>query len=120
MSLFILEYLSVSTEEFKNYFNIETPFPRYITALVFRMIANLHCFNPEVSPPDQKHFLIKKIAYYFTTIWKPGEDGEPICTSKVSFLFFFFFFRLEDLKFIYYFRLIFQILQLIYGYYSVK
>ena len=81
---FILEYLSFPPERFALFFQVENSFPQYVTALIFRIIANLHCYNPSVSPPDQKHYLINKIYYFFTTIFVPNAEGEITRTSNVS------------------------------------
>lgn len=92
MTLFLLEYLSFPPATFASFFDVPGSFPHYITALIFRMFANLHCFNPKISAADQKNFLVNKIHHYFTTIFIV-KDGELCCTSRVnieSFSSFFF------------------------------
>lgn len=83
MTLFVLEYLSFPTATFASFFNVPNSFPYYITAIIFRMIANQHLYNPAISHPDQKHFLINKIHDYFTTIFIVNNEGELVCTSRV-------------------------------------
>jgi len=83
LTQFILEYLSFPPERFALFFQVENSFPQYVTALIFRIIANLHCYNPSVSPPDQKHYLINKIYYFFTTIFVPNAEGEITRTSNL-------------------------------------
>ena len=84
VSQFVLEYLSEPTAKFMAFFESEHAFIRSITALVFHMVANMHCYSPQISPPEQKNLLINKSAHYFTTIFIVNTEGELCSTNRVS------------------------------------
>ena len=64
-------------------FESEHEFIRSTTALVFHMIANMHCYNSQISPPEQKNLLLNKTATFFTTIFKVNSEGELYSTNRV-------------------------------------
>ena len=87
-TLFLLEFFSTPTDHFASFFNAENTYQRYATVLAFRMIANLHCYNPTVSPPGQKDLLINTIAHHCTHMVSVTEDFQVIRLNKVPFPFF--------------------------------
>jgi len=80
---FLLEFLSVSPDQFETYFNPEHTYQRYTTVLVFRMVANLHCYNPEVSPITQKDQLIRKVHDECSTIYALNEENEVVRVKNI-------------------------------------
>lgn len=42
---------------------------------MFRLVANLHCFNPDVSPAGQKGKFVREIVDHCSTLFAMDEDG---------------------------------------------
>ena len=57
------------SQQFVGYFQNNNSYQQYIVVLVFRVIANLHCYNPDVSPIEHKGKLVQTIFYHCSTIW---------------------------------------------------
>jgi len=82
-TLFLLEFLSIPSEQLESYFPVENSFQRYATVLVFRMVANLHCFNPAVSPITHKDQLIKKIFFHCSSIFGLDAENQIVRANNV-------------------------------------
>lgn len=76
---FLLEILSVASRQFVDYLQANGSFQQYISLLIFRIIANLHCYNPEVSPKDHKGKFVRTILQQCATIHEvDASTGEMI------------------------------------------
>lgn len=59
----LLSYLSMHPETFVDLFNVHQSFEEDVTVLVFRLIANLHCYNPAVSLVTHKDLFVNSIVH---------------------------------------------------------
>jgi len=75
---FLLEILSVPSSLFVDYLQAIGSFQQYISLLIFRIIANLHCYNPEVSPKDHKGKFVRTILQQCSTIHGVDDAGEMV------------------------------------------
>jgi hypothetical protein len=92
----ILDILSAPSEQFVGYLNETGSFQQYICIIIFRIIANLHCFNPDVSPKDHEGKFVRTILHLCSTIFKLTESGEVIpqrvvCPARVMANLFYLF-----------------------------
>ena len=84
MTLPILILLSVQSETFIEYVDVPQSFLEYVAFMVFRIISNLHCYNPDVSPEGQKGRFVKTIIQHCTSLYKVDENGEIIKETDLN------------------------------------
>ena len=91
-----MRYLTVKPQGFVKYFQAKQSYQEYITLLMFRVIANLHCFNSQVSPPEHEGLFVTTIIEHLSTMYVQNEDGEleqkkPLTPPFVMANFFYLF-----------------------------
>jgi len=101
-TFFVLQLLSVPPPIFVKYFQAKGSFQEYIAILTFRLVANLHCYNPDVSPEGQKGKFVHTIMQHFSSLYVLAEDGTvqkqkqltpPLIAANLFYLFQFVTYR---------------------------
>lgn len=67
--------MSVPSANFVTYFEAKDSYQEYVSILMFRLVANLHCYNPDVSPAGQKGKFVREIVEHCSTLFTMSDDG---------------------------------------------